>query len=194
MIIEKTKTTPMIDLPRCAAIHGPCRRGILPRQWRRALFPHICMNRQDTAPTTSARLFPCLWVAIAVLAFSPGCGRERLAVPIQGEVTFNGKPVEEGTISLEPADGKGVTTGGKIVDGKYQLTGIAAPSVGKKLVRISAVRKTGRKVRGDSFSPAGTMVDEIERYLPDVYNTRSTLSCEVSADASKQIDFHLKSP
>ena len=135
------------------------------------------------------RFLPCLLAAITVAAICPGCSDGRL--PIQGEVTIDGKPIEEGTISLEPADGKGPTTGGKIVAGKYQLSGGAAPLPGKKIVRIFGVRKTGRRVH-DGFS--GVMVDEIKPCTPDVYNARTTLSCEVAADGPKQIDFHLKSP
>ena len=142
-------------------------------------------------PEFIARLHPCLLAMIAIAISCPGCGSGR--VPIQGEVTFDGKPLEAGTISLEPADGNGPATGGEIVAGKYQLTGVAAPLPGRKLVRISAVRKTGRKVR-DGFSPTGAMLDEIERYLPDIYNARSTLSCDVADNGSKQIDFHLRSP
>ena len=99
-------------------------------------------------PRFFARLLPCLLVTIALAVTSPGCKRGHF--PIQGEVTFNGNPVDNGTICLESADGKGPTTGGAIAAGKYQLTGDAAPLPGKKVVRISAVRKTGRKVR-DSF-------------------------------------------
>lgn len=142
-------------------------------------------------PRFLARLRPCLLATIALTVTSPGCNRGQF--PIHGEVTFNGKPVDDGTISLEPADGKGPTTGGTIAAGKYQLTGDAAPLPGKKLVRISSVRKTGRKVR-DGFSTTGAMVEEIERYLPDAYNTRSTLFCEVTDHGPAQIDFHLKTP
>jgi hypothetical protein len=155
--VEKTKTTPMIDVP--------------------IFFP---------------RLVPCLLVAIAVATICPGCGDRRL--PIQGEVTFNGRPVEEGTISLEPADGIGPTTGGEIAAGKYRLIGVAAPLPGKKIVRISAVRKTGRKIAAGPPSPPGILVDEIDRYIPNACNARSSLSCEVSDRGPKQINFHLKSP
>ena len=56
-----------------------------------------------------------LLTALVVLATCLGCGNGRF--PIQGEVTFDGKAVEDGTISFEPADGKGSTTGGKIAAG-----------------------------------------------------------------------------
>jgi hypothetical protein len=131
-----------------------------------------------------------LVAVLAVLATCPACGSGR--VPIQGEVTFNGKAIEDGTISLEPADGQGSTTGGKIAGGKYQLTGDAAPLPGKKIVRIFAVRKTGRKIAAQ-FAPPGTMIDDVEPYIPDIYNNGSTLTCEVSREASNQIDFNLKS-
>lgn len=129
--------------------------------------------------------------ALVVLALGAGCGRERF--PVRGTVTFDGKPVEEGTISLEPADGQGPTTGGRIVDGKYELLGAAAPKAGKKIVRIFAARKTGRQVEVPAVDTP-TMVDELERYIPEIYNTQSTLSCEVSSQGTNRIDFHLKSP
>jgi hypothetical protein len=132
-----------------------------------------------------------LLLVILALTALAGCGSSR--VPIGGAVTFDGKPVSEGSISFEPADGQGPSTGGKIADGRYELIGEAAPMPGKKTVRIIAVRKTGRKVlRGSFTSTTPEMVDEIERYIPDIYNTRSTLACDVSRDGSKQIDFNLK--
>ena len=37
------------------------------------------------------------------------------------------------------------------------------------------------------------MIDDVEAYIPDVYNSNSTLTCEVSSEGPKQIDFHMKS-
>ena len=128
------------------------------------------------------------WLVAAMLLLA-GCGSGR--IPISGDVTFNGEPILTGTITFEPADDKGVATGGKIVSGKYALVGDAAPQPGKKKVRIVASRKTGRRIQAQ-FAPPGTLVDEIERYIPDIYNTRTTLTCEVSRDGSRRIDFNLK--
>ena len=139
----------------------------------------------------SARVLPRILAAIVVAAICPGCSDGRY--PVQGAVTFNGEPVDEGTISFEPVDGNGPTTGGSIVAGKYELLENAAAFPGKKTVRISAVRKTGRKVVNE-FSASRAMIDEVQRYIPDIYNTNSTLSCEVTANGPNQIDFHLKSP
>ena len=80
-----------------------------------------------------------------------GCGSGR--IPISGDVTFNGEPILTGTITFEPADDKGVATGGKIVSGKYALVGDAAPQPGKKKVRIVASRKTGRRIQAQFAAP-----------------------------------------
>jgi len=129
-------------------------------------------------------------MSCCVLSFLTGCGSGRF--PVTGEVTFDGKPVEQGTISLEPVDRQGPTSGGKIVNGKYRLEGDAAPLPGKKTVRISAARKTGRKIPAGSLAKKGEMVEEIERYIPDIYNKKTTLTCEVGGQGTNQIDFHLK--
>src|SRR5215472_8383521 len=88
----------------------------------------------------------CRWLlwACAVALTASGCGSGK--VPVNGSVLFAGKPVEEGMIAFEPADGKGPTTGGKIEEGRYELVGEAGAMPGQKIVRIVALRKTGRMV------------------------------------------------
>ncbi len=129
--------------------------------------------------------------AVMVLAALAGCGGSGRPT-VHGQVTFDGEPVAEGTISFEPADGIGPTTGGSIAGGKYRLSGEAAPVPGKKRVRISAGRKTGRSIPAGEPFPPDVMVEETERYIPDIYNTRSTLTCEVTAKGPNQFDFHLE--
>jgi len=143
-------------------------------------------SRKDISAFAPSRLcvIPC-----CILLFLAGCGSGRF--PVAGEVTYDGKPVAEGTISFEPADGKGPTTGGKISGGKYEFKGNAAPLPGKKTVRIYAARKTGRQVEVKHSKPK-QLVDEIERYIPDVYNTKTTLTCEVADRETNKINFHLK--
>lgn len=113
---------------------------------------------------------------------------------VEGTVSYDGKPVEEGTISFAPADGQGPTAGGPIQNGKYHLAGESGVAPGKKIVRITAVRKTGRQVEAGPPQPPGTMVDEVEFYIPDIYNTKSTLTCEITPGAVNQHHFELKPP
>jgi len=113
---------------------------------------------------------------------------------VQGEVTLDGEKIEEGVIAFEPVDGAGPTTGGKIEHGKYHLAGSSAVSLGEKTVRITASRKTGRKVKAGRLFPPGTLFDEVQSYIPASYNQQSTLRCQVVAGETNQHDFHLKSP
>lgn len=130
-------------------------------------------------------------LSVLILFLCAGCGNRKC--PISGEVTFDGQPVETGTITLEPADGQGPTTGGEIRDGKYALLGKAAPLPGKKMVRISASRKTGRRIPAGPPATPDVIIEEVVRYIPETYNKRTTLSCDISADGSPQINFDLKS-
>jgi hypothetical protein len=113
---------------------------------------------------------------------------------VEGDVSLDGTPIPAGTISLEPVGGDGPSTGGTITAGHYKLLGNAAPLPGKKLVRIFAGRKTGRKIPASMPAPPGTLFDEYKQYIPDIYNTHSKLTCEVVCQGSNQIDFRLKSP
>ena len=135
-----------------------------------------------------------VWLAACV-----GCGKGLATV--EGTVTFDGQPVDNGSIVFEPADGAGPTAGGKIEQGKYHLAGEGGVTAGKKIVRITAVRKTGRQVEGGlsgaegaggPSAPAGT-VDEIEHFIPAIYNQQSTLTCEVVAGEANEHNFELKS-
>jgi hypothetical protein len=66
-----------------------------------------------------------LWVALPAVAAALGCGDSSGLPPryrVSGTVTYNGKPLERGTINFAPADGKGRAAGGTITDGRYSLT------------------------------------------------------------------------
>src|SRR5262245_23236402 len=124
------------------------------------------------APLRSWDWFAVLLV-MGLLLTSVGCGDVK--VRVRGTVTFAGKPVDRGVISFDPADGKGSNTGGEIVDGQFDLSGAAAATPGKKIVRIRAFRPSGRKIESGPPAPPGTLVDEIEAYIPPSYNDHSTL-------------------
>lgn len=72
-----------------------------------------------------------------------GCGSaatdEREHLPIHGQVTFNGAPIDDGVISFIPAqeNSNGSPASTNILTGKYEFTGSAGPSTGKYRVRIN---------------------------------------------------------
>jgi len=133
----------------------------------------------------------CVFLTLPLLWACTGCGDGR--VKVAGHVTFDGEPVEKGVIAFEPADGAGPMAGGEIRDGQYALSGDSAVTPGKKIVRITGVRKTGRQVEAGPPEPPGTMVDELERFIPPKYNQQSTLTCEVTPGGRNEHDFALQS-
>ena len=138
---------------------------------------------------------PAIRYVMAVLAVGltacVGCG-SRLAT-VKGQVTLDGRPVDKGAIVMEPADGLGPSAGGPIENGEYRFAGKTGVAPGAKRVRITAFRKSGRKIEEGPPSPPGTMVDEIEPCIPEIYNQKSTLTCEVTLGRVNRHDFHLKS-
>jgi hypothetical protein len=127
----------------------------------------------------------------ACFAATAGCGKGIGSV--EGRVTFDNQPVEEGAISFESADKQGPSSGGTIQDGQYRIERVPP---GKKVVRITAQRKTGKKIPLESMFPkgmvpAGVMTDEIIKYVPAKYNDQSELTADVGGGAN-HLDFDLK--
>jgi len=106
---------------------------------------------------------------------------------VSGKVTFDGEPVEKGTISFLPADGHGSTAADLIAAGQFSVR--VGP--GKYKVQINGFRKVGQRPAspGDPSSP---MVDELEQIVPERYNTKTELNCDVNA-GRQQADFTLAS-
>src|SRR5262245_59045431 len=82
------------------------------------------------------RLRIVLLAAALALPGLSGCGARTATV--SGEVTYDGQPVGDGSITLTPEDGKGPVVGGPIKDGKYTLTKVPP---GPKVVKIEAYKK-----------------------------------------------------
>ena len=122
----------------------------------------------STTLKDQARRHTLLGLASATVVLVSGCGDGR--VRVSGTVLYEGKPLELGIISFEPADGVGPTTGGPITDGEYDLTGNARSTTGEKIVRIVGSRKSGRKLPAPPPSPPGTMIDEMIQCIAKQYN------------------------
>ncbi len=120
-----------------------------------------------------------LTLCLPVLA---GCNFDN-AVPMTGAVTYEGQPVKEGQIVFTDPSGDTKSGAGAIVDGSYNVT--VAP--GNKTVRITAFRETGRMDR----SNPGVEKPEIEAYIPEKYNARSTLNITVESSGGTR-DFALE--
>jgi hypothetical protein len=142
---------------------------------------------------TSSNIHQIYAVLIVWLVGCGGCGNRDL-VDVRGIIMLDSTPLLGGVITFEPVDGNGATAGGKIEEGKYELTGSAAVPPGAKVVRIMGAYKTGRQIEVGPPAPPGTMTDEVEHIaIPAIYNQNSTLQCEVVAGKMNQHDFELHS-
>lgn len=119
-----------------------------------------------------------------------GCGRAKgpVTAVVTGKVTLNGESLADGSINFLPADGNGVTSGAKIVNGTYR----ADVPPGPKRVEIRSTKVVGQKVayEGDPNSPK---YDIVEERIPDKYNANSELKASVNAGSNKA-DFPLEAP
>jgi len=137
---------------------------------------------------TKVRLYGMACAAILLLG---GCSDGKVVV--RGMVTVDGQPIDEGSISLEPADGLGPTTGGLIKAGNYELTGNAAAEPGKKIVRIVGLRQTGKMVPAGPPAPKGTLIPQMIQCVPSHYNDQSLLKVDVTPGKANKHDFRLDS-
>jgi hypothetical protein len=111
-------------------------------------------------------------VMLFTLCMVAGCGK---GTPcwVKGQVTFDGKPVEDGNIVLRPMEktlGSGAPA--KITGGKYEIPKNKGLMVGKYLVLITA-EKNG------------------SQYIPDKYNVGSKETVDLGAGANDK-DFSLQ--
>ena len=121
-------------------------------------------------------------ILASVVLFLSGCGDAGpVMFPVQGNVTWNKMPLENGNITFEPTDTAKAPSGGKIVNGRYQLRA----SAGKCKIRILATRP-GKTV------DAQMGVAPQEQYIPAKYNSETTLEFEVQAAGPNVKDFDLE--
>lgn len=124
--------------------------------------------------------------------FWTGCSKQSAPerAMVSGTATYEGKPVEEGTIAFIPIEGtKGPVAGGVVQEGQYKISAANGPVIGKHRVEILGNRKTGKQM--EAVPPASGTVDEIEQYIPPKYNTTSTLTADIK-QGDNTADFDLK--
>lgn len=137
------------------------------------------MAASDNAIATAGRR--CLLAAIPVLALvATGCARDR-RVECFGTVTFDGEAVEEGSIGFFPLDGKGRSEGAVITAGRYR----ARLLPGHHRVEIRASR-----VMSDFKGPSDLGPPRVD-FIPEHFNSRSTLTVDVAAGGPHEIPFDL---
>ena len=118
-----------------------------------------------------------------------GCGSEDTGpelFTVQGTVTFDGSPVDEGRISFRKAEGDQKAYSADIKAGNYSLQ----MEAGKSTVEITASRPSGEF---DTSNPDDPPQPIGEMYIPAQYNSETTLTADVKPSGDNSIPFDLKS-
>ncbi|UUO07471.1 hypothetical protein M4951_03965 [Blastopirellula sp. J2-11] len=123
---------------------------------------------------------------VAVLVALVGCGKSDGMISVTGLVTYNGDPVQDGSISFTPVDGRGSSGGGMIENGQI-IRGKSSP--GKIAVQIYANKIVEKKNPTAEEIERGITSDRVQ-YLPGPYNQQSKLRITIS-DSERHFDFDL---
>lgn len=144
------------------------------------------------------QLVPGLVMAIACVSYLSGCSSAPSTVEVVGKVSVAGKLIEDGDITFSPVKGSGFTSSSKITAGKYQLSGESGLLEGSYSVKVNAYREPAKQNEiigaGLDRPPETTGMTRKEQYLPEKYNTKSTIeNLVVEAGKTKiERDFELK--
>jgi hypothetical protein len=129
---------------------------------------------------------------LALCAALAGCGSSKYSgdqrYPLEGEVTFEGEPIDMGSITFTPEGDKGRVSGGVITNGKYAVPEENGANAGTYRVKISWLKRTGRKLKDVE---SGEMYDERREAIPDSVHKDSELTVEVPLPDNRH-DFKLK--
>ena len=137
-------------------------------------------------------------LAFALLAVPAiGCGTRSgpMRASVEGQVSVDGEPIEMGSITFTPAEGtSGPIAGGPIERGRYRITKGSGPVVGRQLVSIRGLKKSGRQVpvTAGAELPSGGLVEELIPAVPPQYNDHTTLVREI-VRGHQVVDFPLRS-
>jgi hypothetical protein len=133
---------------------------------------------------TVSRFLLWNWLFGTALLGLSGCtGQKKLEkMPISGTVSYKGTPVGTGVVMFRPEPGSNVPpAAANITNGEYMATGEAGIAAGTYRVEIEAYEED--KTASNELSPGGLdrppatlgMPRVRKQYLPEKYNTKSTL-------------------
>jgi len=105
--------------------------------------------------------------------------------PVTGTVTFDSQPIAEGRVVFRKQNGDQKSFSAEIKEGKYEV----AAEPGKMSVEVLA----SRPIPGKFDMSNGTPEPVGEMYIPEKYNSKTTLEAEVKPEDENEIPFALTS-
>ncbi len=120
-----------------------------------------------------ARFFTCVWSVVWILS---GCRPASTPVTLEGEVVYNGMPVDGGILCLLPDESGGHEAGAYIKNGQFQVYAETELRPGRYRVEIRWAKPTGEKVEEPTY---GQSPDIVEQVIPSQFNDESVLWLDV---------------
>jgi hypothetical protein len=131
------------------------------------------------------------FLSLLVAAF--GCQQD--GTTIDGTVTFNGQPVERGSIRFVSTDKAGPTFGAVIRNGKFT---VEKATPGEKIVTIHALKQNSVPTSSEEVRQMSEQAQQDENYVdpavlipPNADGNNQTIQI---AEGAQSLEFHLKSP
>ena len=123
--------------------------------------------------------FKFIQLLVLIITALIGCNSGSSLMRAWGEISYDGKAIEEGEIIFFPIEGTlGPSTGAPIKNGSYDIpakTGLV--SNGTYRIEITGLRKV-KYIPGGSGG--GPLTEVMQNFLPDSYNKKSNLILKVS--------------
>lgn len=148
-------------------------------------------HRQSKMRMLSAVKFSALGLWALSLVVAAGCGGQGVdgRYPLSGTVTFQGKPLDKGTIEFSTSD-RSQLTGATIENGKYSVPAEQGLKPGKYTVRISATEEAAAGGAPPPPGPENANQVAKER-IPEAYNLDSKITADVSEGGANKFDFDI---
>jgi hypothetical protein len=127
-------------------------------------------------------------MCLTLLTLLASCNSGPKTVGLEGDVSYDGRPIENGRIDLVPIDGTpGASAGASISAGRYEVpAAFGVRPDGVYQVRIIGLRKTGKTGMSRSDASGAQSIELQENFIPAVYNAQSTMKLNVSELADKK--------
>jgi hypothetical protein len=128
-------------------------------------------------------------VMVGILAAIVGCGEADGRLPLSGVVTWQGRPLQRGSIVFVPASGhRGPKVGAEIVAGQYQIAKERGPTAGTYRVEVRS--DSGERPHSPTDSRPRTAPVAQPVSISSEFNSQSRLTVAISADRT-ELDFAL---
>jgi hypothetical protein len=131
-------------------------------------------------------------LVVAIVLATGGCGRDTPRLPLTGMVSWQGRPLEKGSIVFVPAAGhRGPKIGAKIVSGEYQIDAERGAAPGTYRVEVRSDTGEYPHSPTDARPRTHAVAPKLQMIIPPEYNTQSRLTVAVCAE---QTTFNFELP